>query len=152
MIHHRLLFFYVKLVLEKYGHWINPCYNFRFPCCLVTHPSPRILSYSLYFWCNIYPWFQNIVKEILRKFKLYFYFSFWQPQHGLPDIFVWMLSNNKRIAYTRIPAEDILFSRVQSEKGQNCGRVQTIFLRVIHIISKSCFSMFLYVTLFVNNK
>ena len=41
-----------------------------------------------------------------------------------------MLSGGKRVAYTRLTAEDILYSKVDSEKGRNCGRVQTIFLRV----------------------
>ena len=24
-----------------------------------------------------------------------------EPQHGLPDVFVWMISGNRRVAYTR---------------------------------------------------
>ncbi|XP_047127073.1 otoferlin isoform X2 [Hydra vulgaris] len=53
-----------------------------------------------------------------------------EPQHGLPDVFVWMIRSGKRVAYTRIPAEDILYSKVDAEKGRSCGRVQTIFLRL----------------------
>ena len=56
--------------------------------------------------------------------------SFLQPQHTLPDIFVWMLSGGKRVAYTRVPANDVFFSKVDYERGSNSGRVQTIFLRV----------------------
>ena len=59
-----------------------------------------------------------------------FIFFFLQPQSGLPDVFVWMISGGKRVAYTRIRVEDILYSKVDSERGQNCGRIQTIFLRV----------------------
>ena len=56
-----------------------------------------------------------------------------QPQNGLPDVFIWMLSGGKRVAYTRVCAEDIIYSQVDSERGQYCGRVQTIFLRVSNL-------------------
>ena len=32
------------------------------------------------------------------------YIDLLQPQHAIPDVFLWMISNNKRIAYHRIPA------------------------------------------------
>ena len=53
-----------------------------------------------------------------------------EPQDSLPDIFVWLISNNRRVAYHRIEARDLLFSIVDEEKGKNCGRVQTLFLKV----------------------
>ena len=53
-----------------------------------------------------------------------------EPQHALPDIFVWMISNNKRVAYQRIPAKDVIYSMVDEEKGIHCGRVQTLLLKV----------------------
>ena len=53
-----------------------------------------------------------------------------EPQHALPDVFVWMISNNKRIAYQRVQAKDIVFSIVDEERGKSCGKVQTLFLRV----------------------
>ncbi|KAI8499157.1 synaptic vesicle exocytosis [Branchiostoma belcheri] len=53
-----------------------------------------------------------------------------EPQDSLPDIFIWMLSNNKRIAYTRFPSRDILYSIVAEETGVNCGKVQTLFLKL----------------------
>lgn len=42
-----------------------------------------------------------------------------------------MISNNKRIAYARIPAKDILYSVVDEESGKDCGKVKTVFLRVL---------------------
>uniref|UniRef100_A0AAY4BDG2 Otoferlin n=1 Tax=Denticeps clupeoides TaxID=299321 RepID=A0AAY4BDG2_9TELE len=45
------------------------------------------------------------------------------PQHSIPDVFIWMLSNNKRIAYARIPSKDILHSIVDEEMGKDCGKV-----------------------------
>lgn len=53
-----------------------------------------------------------------------------QPQHSIPDIFIWMMSNNKRIAYARIPSKDILYSIVDEEMGKDCGKVKTVFLKV----------------------
>lgn len=53
-----------------------------------------------------------------------------QPQHSIPDLFIWMMSNNKRIAYARVPSKDILFSAVDEEKGKDCGKVKAVFLKV----------------------
>lgn len=61
----------------------------------------------------------------------------WQPQHSIPDIFIWMMSNNKRIAYARIPSKDILYSIVDEEMGKDCGKVKTVFLKVA-LLSWSC--------------
>ena len=53
-----------------------------------------------------------------------------EPQHALPDVFIWMISNNKRIAYHRVPAKNIVFSMVGEEMGKDCGKVQTLLLKV----------------------
>lgn len=54
-----------------------------------------------------------------------------QPQNSLPDIVIWMLQGDKRVAYQRVPAHKVLFSRRgASFCGRNCGKLQTIFLKV----------------------
>uniref|UniRef100_A0A672UQ21 Otoferlin n=1 Tax=Strigops habroptila TaxID=2489341 RepID=A0A672UQ21_STRHB len=53
-----------------------------------------------------------------------------QPQHTIPDVFIWMMSNNKRIAYARVPSKDILYSIVDEEMGKDCAKVKTIFLKL----------------------
>ncbi|CAJ1074493.1 Hypothetical predicted protein [Xyrichtys novacula] len=53
-----------------------------------------------------------------------------EPQHSVPDVFIWMISNGKRIAYARVPSKDILYSSVEEEVGKDCGKVKTIFLRI----------------------
>ncbi|XP_016133799.1 otoferlin [Sinocyclocheilus grahami] len=53
-----------------------------------------------------------------------------EPQHSVPDIYIWMISNNKRIAYARVPSKDILFSSVDEETGKDCGKVQTTFFKL----------------------
>ncbi|XP_056261589.1 otoferlin isoform X2 [Seriola aureovittata] len=53
-----------------------------------------------------------------------------EPQHSIPDVFVWMMSNNKRVAYARIPSKDILYSIVDEETGKDCGKVKAVFLKL----------------------
>uniref|UniRef100_A0A8B9PML9 Dysferlin n=1 Tax=Apteryx owenii TaxID=8824 RepID=A0A8B9PML9_APTOW len=53
-----------------------------------------------------------------------------EPQNSLPDVVIWMLQGDKRVAYARVPAHQVLFSRnVASCCGKNCGKLQTIFLK-----------------------
>lgn len=54
-----------------------------------------------------------------------------EPQHSIPDVFIWMMSNNKRIAYARVPSKDLLFSIVEEELGKDCAKVKTLFLKVL---------------------
>ncbi|XP_053191078.1 otoferlin-like [Scomber japonicus] len=53
-----------------------------------------------------------------------------EPQHSVPDVFIWMISNGKRIAYARVPSKDLLYSNIDEERGKDCGKVKTIFLRI----------------------
>ncbi|XP_077546879.1 ferlin family C2 domain-containing myoferlin misfire isoform X2 [Haemaphysalis longicornis] len=59
------------------------------------------------------------------------------PQHSLPDVFVWMISGGKRVAYHRIPARDLIYSIVEEENGKFCGKVQTLFLKPGKKVSQS---------------
>lgn len=59
-----------------------------------------------------------------------YYFWCIQPQHGLPDVFLWLISGTKRLAYQRISSREILYSMVEEEKGRHCGVMKTIFLKV----------------------
>nr|CAH7741241.1 unnamed protein product [Callosobruchus chinensis] len=52
------------------------------------------------------------------------------PQHALPDVFLWIISGGKRQAYQRISARDIIYSPVEEESGKECGKVQTMFLKL----------------------
>ncbi|CAF4438038.1 unnamed protein product, partial [Rotaria magnacalcarata] len=53
-----------------------------------------------------------------------------EAQPALPDIFLWMICDSKRVAYARLPPEDVFFNLCQGEKGLYNGCVQTIFLKV----------------------
>ncbi|KAM4807607.1 LOW QUALITY PROTEIN: dysferlin [Rhinophrynus dorsalis] len=53
-----------------------------------------------------------------------------EPQNSLPDIVIWMLQGDKRVAYYRMPAHQVLFSRNGPKCcGKDCGKLQTIFLK-----------------------
>ncbi|KAM9017181.1 otoferlin isoform 17-T17 [Ara ararauna] len=68
----------------------------------------------------------KLVQNFLQKLR----FLADEPQHTIPDVFIWMLSNNKRIAYARVPSKDILYSIVDEEMGKDCAKVKTIFLKL----------------------
>ncbi|XP_026858261.2 otoferlin isoform X1 [Electrophorus electricus] len=53
-----------------------------------------------------------------------------EPQHSIPHIFIWMISNGKRIAYAKVPSQDILFSDTPEECGKDCAKVKTIFFKL----------------------
>ncbi|XP_073975608.1 otoferlin-like isoform X1 [Rhodnius prolixus] len=52
------------------------------------------------------------------------------PQHSLPDVFIWLVSNGKRTAYQRIPAREIIYSIVEEESGHHCSKVHSLFLKL----------------------
>lgn len=54
-----------------------------------------------------------------------------QPQTTIPDVFLWLVSGRKRLAYVRIPAYSILFSLVEEQRGRDSGRVTTLYMKVI---------------------
>ncbi|KAM9516686.1 fer-1-like protein 5 [Guaruba guarouba] len=52
-----------------------------------------------------------------------------EPQAAVPDVLLWMLRGERRVACARIPAPDIMFSRSgPGACGRFCGRLQTLFL------------------------
>ncbi|XP_060692588.1 fer-1-like protein 4 [Hemiscyllium ocellatum] len=64
-------------------------------------------------------------QKLLEKIKV----RVEEPQAPIPDVFIWMLSNGKRLAYARIPARQILYSAAEEEKGKDCGKIQTIIMK-----------------------
>ncbi|CRK93099.1 CLUMA_CG006578, isoform A [Clunio marinus] len=52
------------------------------------------------------------------------------PQHALPDVFIWLIANGKRIAYHRMNARDLIYSTTDEETGAQCGKVQTVFFKL----------------------
>jgi len=60
----------------------------------------------------------------------FFIFSLLQPQNTIPDVVVWMLSGGKRVASCRIPSHKLMYSTTAKARGQDCGKIQTLFLTV----------------------
>ncbi|XP_069773690.1 myoferlin-like isoform X3 [Narcine bancroftii] len=53
-----------------------------------------------------------------------------EPQNSLPDIIIWMLCGEKRVAYARIKAQSVLFSSDDRKCcGKCCGKLQTVFMK-----------------------
>ncbi|XP_055085159.1 dysferlin isoform X2 [Periophthalmus magnuspinnatus] len=52
-----------------------------------------------------------------------------EPQNSLPDIVIWMLQGDRRLAYHRVPAHTVLFSTSPQHRGQHCGQLQNLFLK-----------------------
>ncbi|KAM7401688.1 hypothetical protein PAMP_016984 [Pampus punctatissimus] len=65
------------------------------------------------------------IRKLLKKLRLLAK----EPQNTIPDTFLWLLSGNKRLAYVRIPAYSILFSLVEDQRGRDCGRVTTLYMK-----------------------
>ncbi|KAM9647451.1 fer-1-like protein 4 isoform 6-T7 [Morphnus guianensis] len=91
-------------------------------------------------------------RRVLAKLR----FMAKEPQCTLPDVLIWMLSNNSRVAYARVPAQDILYSVVEEEKGKDCAKIQTVFMKVpgLHtgeIFAKLEIYMWLGVTKYAKN-
>ncbi|XP_077437415.1 myoferlin isoform X2 [Vanacampus margaritifer] len=53
-----------------------------------------------------------------------------EPQNSMPDVIIWMLRGEKRVAFARVPAHHILYSNFSEQAcGKDCGRTQTIFMQ-----------------------
>ncbi|XP_029006107.1 fer-1-like protein 4 [Betta splendens] len=64
-------------------------------------------------------------RKILKKLRLLAK----EPQTTIPDVFLWLLSGSKRLAYVRIPAYSIFFSLVEEQRGRDCGRLTTLYMK-----------------------
>ncbi|XP_042202932.1 fer-1-like protein 4 [Callorhinchus milii] len=76
---------------------------------------------------------RETIQVLLHKAKHILKELYWwadEPQITIPHVFIWMLSGGKRIAYTCVHTQDIIYSISQFERGKHCGRPQTLFLKM----------------------
>ncbi|XP_054403159.1 fer-1-like protein 5 isoform X19 [Pongo abelii] len=53
-----------------------------------------------------------------------------EPQMGLPDVMIWLVAKEQRVAYAQVPAHSVLFSPAGAlHSGRLCGKIQTLFLQ-----------------------
>uniref|UniRef100_A0A2K6A3N6 Fer-1 like family member 5 n=1 Tax=Mandrillus leucophaeus TaxID=9568 RepID=A0A2K6A3N6_MANLE len=53
-----------------------------------------------------------------------------EPQMGLPDVMIWLVAKEQRVAYAQVPAHSVLFSRAGAlHSGRLCGKIQTLLLQ-----------------------
>ncbi|XP_076990834.1 fer-1-like protein 5 [Tamandua tetradactyla] len=53
-----------------------------------------------------------------------------EPQVSLPDVTVWLLCREQRVAFAQVPAHSVLFSQEGPlHSGRFCGKPQTLFLQ-----------------------
>ncbi|XP_078523102.1 myoferlin-like isoform X2 [Lissotriton helveticus] len=51
----------------------------------------------------------------------------------MPDVIIWMLCKDKRLAYVRVKAHTIMFSSYSQDAcGKFCSKTQTLFLKYLH--------------------
>ncbi|KAJ4432234.1 hypothetical protein ANN_20850, partial [Periplaneta americana] len=65
------------------------------------------------------------VQHLLQRLKLLIE----DPQHALPDVFIWLVAGDKPLAFHRVPARELIFSVVPEERGMDCGSLQSILLK-----------------------
>ena len=76
-------------------------------------------------------WKRQTAKYFKQGFFVYIVVCLtFQPQNSLPDVVISMMLGNKRIAYYRMPSEDVLYSKNQYCRGMYCGKQQNIILKV----------------------
>ncbi|CAB4005312.1 myoferlin-like, partial [Paramuricea clavata] len=53
-----------------------------------------------------------------------------EPQNSMPDVIIWMIkAERERIAYCRIPANELLYFNDENERGEKCGKTIDVNLK-----------------------
>lgn len=72
-----------------------------------------------------------ILSEYVQRVSLLeFFLRVSKPQNSMPDVVIWMLSGEDRVAYYRIPAYDLLYNENPAYCGQHCKKVLDMELKV----------------------
>uniref|UniRef100_A0A8C6QPE9 Fer-1 like family member 5 n=1 Tax=Nannospalax galili TaxID=1026970 RepID=A0A8C6QPE9_NANGA len=53
-----------------------------------------------------------------------------EPQESLPDVMIWLMAKEQRVAYARVPAHTVLFSPGGAQhSGKFCGKIQNLLFQ-----------------------
>lgn len=56
--------------------------------------------------------------------------SYFQIQDCWPYITLWIVQSNKKIAVSKISARELVYSPIEEERGQFCGKRRTLIFNV----------------------
>ncbi|XP_041511848.1 fer-1-like protein 5 [Microtus oregoni] len=75
-----------------------------------------------------------------------------EPQESLPDVMIWLMSRQQRVAYARVPAHTVLFSPAGPlSSGKFCGKIQNLLLQYPEGEGQDTFPAHLRVCMWLGN-
>lgn len=69
----------------------------------------------------------SIIRNCIVKIRQYAE----EPLSFFPDVSLWLLFNNKPVGICNIRSSDVIWSEVQSERGEICGQMVYMDVKVI---------------------
>ncbi|KAI5630708.1 c2 domain-containing protein [Phthorimaea operculella] len=75
---------------------------------------------------------RRAVKMLLAEIKVlaeHLRSTLHKSPHGWPDLIIWLLNEGSRVAYAKLRLADILYSVIPEQRGSECGRIQTIYMK-----------------------
>ncbi|XP_021053268.1 fer-1-like protein 5 [Mus pahari] len=75
-----------------------------------------------------------------------------EPQESFPDVMIWLMSRQQRVAYARVPAHTVLFSPAGPlSSGKFCGKIQNLLLQYPEGEGQDTFTAYLRVCMWLGN-
>uniref|UniRef100_A0A8C7I1A3 Fer-1-like protein 4 n=1 Tax=Oncorhynchus kisutch TaxID=8019 RepID=A0A8C7I1A3_ONCKI len=117
---------YEKPCMFLWTHFEDHCFRYHNVNWLHKMADRLVSMLTISMWDFFFTLFLFLSFCLSASLSLTLYL---QPQSTLPDVFVWMMSVGKRVAFARIPSHSILFSLVEEERGKDCGKLTTMYLK-----------------------